>query len=543
MNSINPDPSTGFNRQTKIHLVILFLLCGILFFSGLESRSLWDIDEGMHAATSKDMVLTGDWITPMLNGERFDDKPVMFPWLVALSFVVFGFSEFAARFPSALMGLATVLVTYALGRRIFNPRAAFLGAVVLATSIEFLVMSTVVVHDVVLTFFVTAGIYCWWRAFESDRGRLRWMVLFYVAAGLSVLTKGPLGLVLLFLATAPFLLVEKRLSFIKKMAIPLGAVVILLVAGPWYVAMMLRHEGYAAYFFIQQNLMNFASSTPRHPEPFYYYIAPLLGGLFPWSGFLPVAVWNVFKERAGNWGQELRFMLLWLVAIFLFFSAASSKIPSYLMPLLPAAALLIGVAWERMVDDPNPARRKWFLWSQLLPLALISAGLGYYTIVRLDEFIATYDLELYRYYLPIGGLFGGVLISALLFVIKRYRASFTSLAVMVVVLIVSLQILIFPTLNSYRTTVELGAQLDELLQPGERMVHYKRLFDSVLYYTSRHARVEEDSEALVALFAGDDPAYCIIRRMEFERIEELQGISRVIGTEGNKYLITNQILE
>ena len=122
----------------------------------------------MHAATSKDMVLSGDWITPTVNGEPFFDKPAFHNWLVALAFVVFGFTEFAARLPNAMMGLGCVLVTYLLGRRLYGPGAAFLGAVVLATAAEFFVLSRTVMHDMSLAFFVTLGLALWFVGYSRN---------------------------------------------------------------------------------------------------------------------------------------------------------------------------------------------------------------------------------------------------------------------------------------------------------------------------------------------------------------------------------------
>ena len=121
----------------------LVLLCLALFFLRLGGFALWDIDEGMHASTSKIMVQSGDWLAPVYNGEPFYDKPPLYNWFVALSFLVFGFTEFAARLPSALLGLGTVLLTYRFGRRMLGAEAAFLGAAVLATSLEFVVLSRI----------------------------------------------------------------------------------------------------------------------------------------------------------------------------------------------------------------------------------------------------------------------------------------------------------------------------------------------------------------------------------------------------------------
>jgi 4-amino-4-deoxy-L-arabinose transferase-like glycosyltransferase len=179
----------GSERAPALHLAILIGLCLLLFFSLLGQRPLWDIDEGMHAATSKDMVLSGDWVTPTLDGEPFFDKPPLFNWLVALSFLVFGFTELAARLPAALAGTACVLATYALGSRMFDRTVGLLGGVILASSLEFLLMSRVVVHDIVLALPVTVALLGFWLAFSSEQRRARHLLLFYLACGVAVLDK------------------------------------------------------------------------------------------------------------------------------------------------------------------------------------------------------------------------------------------------------------------------------------------------------------------------------------------------------------------
>ena len=152
-------------KQETIFILTLVALCFVLFFLFLGDRPLWDVDEGMHAATSKDMILTGDWVTPRLNGEKFYDKPPLFNWLVALSFLIFGFTEFAARLPAALLGLGCVLFTYFLGRRMFNPLTGLLGGLILATGGEFIGLSIAVVHDMVLTFCITLTLYFFYRGY------------------------------------------------------------------------------------------------------------------------------------------------------------------------------------------------------------------------------------------------------------------------------------------------------------------------------------------------------------------------------------------
>ena len=251
----------------------------------------------MHAATSKDMVLSGDWITPTVNGEPFFDKPAFHNWLVALAFVVLGFTEFAARLPNAMLGLGCVLVTYLLGRRLYGPGAGFLGAVVLATTAEFLVLSRTVMHDMSLAFFVTLGLALWFVGYSKNATERRWFLLSYAAFGGAMLAKGPIGVLLPGAVVFLFLLVRRELRFLRRMSLGWGVLIGLLVAAPWYLAVSLRNPDYARYFFIELNFGSFLSKDPHHPEPFHYYLPVLLAGFFPWSFFLPAALVRAWQRR------------------------------------------------------------------------------------------------------------------------------------------------------------------------------------------------------------------------------------------------------
>ena len=156
-------------QKNEISLILVLIsLCLILFFFRLGARPLWDIDEGMHAAMAQTMILSGDWITPKFNGTPFYDKPIFHNWLVAIAFLVFGFTEFAARLPAAVLGSGCVMVTYLLGKKTFHPTVGFLGAAILATALEFIVLSRSVVHDISLVFFITLALYLFYTGYKHD---------------------------------------------------------------------------------------------------------------------------------------------------------------------------------------------------------------------------------------------------------------------------------------------------------------------------------------------------------------------------------------
>ncbi len=183
-------------NTSAAYILVLSLLCIVLFFFRMGSHALWDRDEGLHASTSKEMILSNNWITPSYNGENFYDKPALFNWFVAISFLIFGFTEFAARLPAAMFGWGGVIATYYLGRKMFNPKTGFLSAVILATSTEYIALSRVVVHDISLMFFITLALAFFYTGYQSENKRRLNFLLGYAALGLAALAKGPVGLLL-----------------------------------------------------------------------------------------------------------------------------------------------------------------------------------------------------------------------------------------------------------------------------------------------------------------------------------------------------------
>jgi 4-amino-4-deoxy-L-arabinose transferase-like glycosyltransferase len=539
--SVLPSPSDQGVWKREISFIFLLLfLCYLLFFFHLGTRPLWDGDEGMHATTSKDMVLSGDWITPTFNGEKFYDKPVLYNWFVSLSFLVFGFTEFAARLPSVILGTGCVMVVYLLGRTMFGPMVGFLSGVILATSGEHLILSRVVVHDIALAFFITLSLFFFYIGFKEGRDRKRYVLLLYASAGFAVLAKGPVGVLLPLLIIGLFLLLQKRLSFLRELWSLWGILLFFAIAAPWYVLISLENRDYFSYFFIHQNVMRFLSSKTIHQEPFYYYFPILLGGFLPWSFFLPVAllrgIRGLFKER----DERIVFLVLWFLVIFLFFSAASSKLPTYLFPLFPAISLLVGIPWHDLLRGAEPKLWKGFLYSFLPFWGTLLLGLIYFWIKPPSEFEIEYGLNpanlRFLILLPLLGL----ALFFFLFLRRNLRASFLVLAGTVVSVILFLNLAIIPAVNSYRSTKRLALEIDKMLEPGEKVAFGRFLRHSVLFYTNRKALVLKNYQELMGFLNSPKRVYCILKKSSYEELKGVKEKAYVIDQEGNRLIVSNQ---
>jgi 4-amino-4-deoxy-L-arabinose transferase-like glycosyltransferase len=308
-----------------------------LFFFRLGGTPLLDPDEPVYGQIAREMVRTGHWLTPHLAGRVWFDKPPLFYWASAVAMAVLGPTELAARLPSALAAVALAGIVFALGRRWFGRAAGWMAAGVLATSLQTIILGRAAVTDMLfaLTLTATLGAFALW--FEGKGSAIGWAALCGISLGLAALCKGPVAPVLFGATAVMFMLWERHAARLLRVDTLVVILCCLLVAGPWYGAMLALHRPELIGQFIDaNNLKRF--SRPEHAgsaTPF-YFVPVLLVGLFPWSFFLPNAVSSGRRSWAG------RLLLAWSAVVFLFFSASSTKLVTYIYPLYPEAALLIG---------------------------------------------------------------------------------------------------------------------------------------------------------------------------------------------------------
>ena len=529
------------SRQGEaLRILTLVGLCLFLFGFGLHSRVLWDVDEGMHAVMTKNILLTGDWITPTFNGENFYDKPILFNWLGAICFLLFGFNEFAARLPAAIFGTAGVLVTYYLGRKMLGPTLGLLAGVILASSAEYLLLSRVVVHDIALTLFTTLALCFFYLALVDVERRTRYFLLFWAAAGFAILAKGPLGLALPGLVIGVFLLATHKLALIKEMRISWGILILLAIAGPWYIAISLRNPDYLRYFILEKNLGSFAPSNTHHAEPIYFYLRALSFGLLPWVAFVPLATIGAIRNRDRGPSDAVLFLLIWVGTIFVFFSLATSKLESYILPVFPAVALLLGLYWHDALTDPTPSRRQGLVWSWAPVAALMATAVIYIWVVPPTSLQAKAGLDLPKVYGFIWTVAALVVLVFILLWIRKSAAALVTIVVLTATAMALFNLALAPSVGPYRATKELGLRLDQRLAPGEKFVFYQRIRDSAMFYTDREAAVLETPDEIVELMRSAERKYCILDKRRLEQLEGLKHLFFILDRDGDKYLISNR---
>lgn len=323
----------------------LLLLAALTFFAGLGRGAITDSDEAFYAESSREMVASGDWLTPHYNYEPRFQKPVLYYWLTSATYLVTGATELGARLWAALAGIGLVLITAACGRRWYDETTGLLAGAIVATNFGYFSIGRMALPDLPLTFCITLSI---WAAFvstlESERSPRKFVVLAALGLGLGFLMKGPVGLIIPAIVIVPVLMLERRSIGLNPVDIVLGFAIMLAVALPWYAAMWMQHGNeYLQSFFVGDNFERFATDRFNDPRPWWFYLPVVAGGLLPWT---PLALtWlgpitQFLRGRRALHTIDLR-LLMWAALPLIFYTLSVGKQPRYVLPVLPPLALLL----------------------------------------------------------------------------------------------------------------------------------------------------------------------------------------------------------
>jgi len=330
-------------------LLLLFGLAGCLFFAALGSLPLLEPDEGRNAEVGREMLASGDWATPHYDGLPYLDKPPVFFWLVASSFELAGLHEWAARAPSALMGLCLLLLSWFLTRRMFGDSTASRAGVIIATAPLVMVFSRLVIFDMTFAFFVTLAMVSFWLAEAAEFRSPGLDVLMFLTMGLATITKGPVGFLLPLLSFTIYQALRGKLRELKRLRWGLGCAVFLATVLPWFICISLRHPDFPRYALLEESLARFSGGLVHRKGGLLYYVPVYLVGFFPWSIFLLWAGWNRlkrWKEIRLEQNRSNLFLLTWSVVTFVFFSLSQSQLPGYFLPAIVPSAILMAKAWD-----------------------------------------------------------------------------------------------------------------------------------------------------------------------------------------------------
>ncbi len=529
-------PFSKIDTDEKVQIVFLLGVCFLLYFFNLGRSDLWAPDEPRYAQIAKEMVNRGDWILMHINGGIYSDKPPLFFWFIALSSYLWrGFTSFSVRFPSALFGTLTVLLTFLLGKRLYSSWAGFLSGLVMATSLHFAYLSTRVNIDATLTFFTTASLLCFFLWYQDGKAeeiryhrRIRSLLIygFYVSMAFATLAKGPIGFILPLLVSLIYLFIHKDYKEMKRMKLLPGLPLLLAIVLAWYLpAVFLGGKTYGG-----ENLLKHTTEAYRtgwtHPQPFYYYLYTFPIAFLPWVFFLPSAiVYGWFRSMVEK-RKEFLFLLVWFIVLFIFFSLSKSKRTLYLLPLFPAASLMVGKWWSDLIRRPlDRFRGEWisFPLYGFITLGLI-AGVAVPWVISIK--FPAYLLHS----LPLAFLLAGC--SLTLLILSRYKNYRAILYLLIGVMGAGhfyVFGVIFPLANSRMSDRFISEEITSRFQPGDRLAVFRGVeADPYNYYTGiAPILVLVTPDSLHQFVRSPGRVFCLLPFRDFSQLFGREGEPKV----------------
>jgi 4-amino-4-deoxy-L-arabinose transferase-like glycosyltransferase len=471
----------------------LFLLVIITIFLSLfrlGAVTLFDVDEAVFSEATKEMVDSSNWLTPTYNGENRYDKPILFYWLMAVSYKIFGINEFGARLPSAIASIFLALSVFLFVRHFRDEKIALYSALSCVLTIYFIAYSHAAVTDMTLTLFITLSLFSFYISSVSntvsEKNTNIYTYAFYFFSALAFLTKGLIGVVFPFGVAMVYIDITEGWRSTKKIFNKNGIILFLLISAPWYIIQtVINGQDFISAFFLKHHFRRYMEGVSGHGGPLYYYIPVLIVGLFPWIIFLSAGIRNIYKEK-----DRLKvFAIIWLTFIFIFFSLSTTKLPNYVLPAMPAAAILIALG---MAEQD----KKWWRYLNLL-MVFVSLIIGFAFIISRKYLLKagftdvdwTFILAMITAAMAIPGLYS--------FFTKKTAYSF--LAVLMIAFLSLLLLKALPltnqdlqgTLHKYSLYAKYRLQKDEQLFAGDTNS------PSIVFYSDKKVINIKDKDDLI----------------------------------------------
>ncbi|MDZ7952044.1 glycosyltransferase family 39 protein [Nostoc sp. DedQUE09] len=552
-NKIVKNPALG----VTVSILWLILIGWIAFGWNLGNIGLIDETEPLFAEASRQMFVTGDWITPFFNGDTRFDKPALIYWCQAIAYHLIGVNEWAVRLPSAIAAFGLVCLGFytiqwyllkqeeleQVSRPTRRYKTSFIAAALMALNPETIIWARTGVSDMLLTGCIASALFCFFLGYAGKEGSRRageqesrgaelitnvqspmshalfpnkWYLAFYVLIAGAILTKGPVGIVLPGLIVAAFLFyVGKVREVLREMHLLVGILIILALSVPWYALVIWRNGwNYINSFFGYHNLERFTEVVNGHSAPWYFYFLIVLLGFAPYSVYLPASIIRLKFWQRSHWRSLERFQQFglfawfWFAIIFGFFSIAVTKLPSYVLPLMPAAAILVALLWSDLFLDtetrqtipvsptPTPPIFASLLrisgWVNVVFLSVLATALLNIThILGTDPAISNFHELIEQSGLPvIAGiiwLVSAVLVAGLLLSRRwNYIMSINLIGFVAFVIFVLTPASFFIDRERQLPLRELSAVILEAKQPNEELIMLGFKKPSVVFYSHIH---------------------------------------------------------
>jgi len=513
-------------------LVLILLLGGLLFLSGLGGTPLANPDEARYAEIPREMLASGDFVTPRLNDVVYFEKPPLTYWCVAASMAVFGQNEFAARLPVALFALLGLVATYCLANELGGAEAGRQATLILGSTLLYFALARVLLTDMVVAALITAALAFFVKAVRTPPGRMRrlWFYGLYASAAAATLAKGLIGFLLPGAIMFLWLLIYRQWARLRPLYLPSGLALFAAIAVPWHWLVAVRNPQWAQFYFIHEHFQRFATTSHQRMQPWWFFLPIVVLGFFPWTGLL----WPALKRAwPRGWarraeGAETGFLLIWAGFILLFFSASHSKLIPYILPALPPLAILGGLA----LTGVHAGEARAFAVRTFLVIALV-LGIALIAVASQPRLVA--KLEHGEPVRSFARAMGAILLvgaGATWRLVRQSRA----VSAMRLMLVTSAGffcglVLAAPAL-ARSSTRDLARVVLQEIDPHDHIVHYREFFHDFTFYAQRPVGVVNgageleldldrraassgrfiDEKAFARLWRGAEQVYVIARQ-------------------------------
>ncbi|MCX8110359.1 MAG: glycosyltransferase family 39 protein [Syntrophorhabdaceae bacterium] len=496
-------------------IAVLLCTCALVFFINLQSRDFWAPDEGDFAQIVKE--LNNDFIVPHLNNIPYGEKPPLFYYLAYLFKVLFFFfrDEVSLRLVSGIWALILVFFFFITIKKYEGKVHGFISCIILVTSPLFYWQARYLQVDMVFSVFVALSlIFFYWYIKGS---RTIFYYLFFLAIGLAFMTKGPLTLALVCPVILFTLILKKDLRPIKSIHTVSGAFLFIAIIMPWYLLVYMK-EGLPFLYenILRQNFLRFFDAW-SHKRPFYYYFTTLPLDFFPWSLFLPLGIYNAFKNIRKD--DLMRYSLIWFLWMFVFLSMSSGKISKYMLPLLPASAYMVASVIQKEDNLYNK------LVSLFISLAFFVLGVLLF-VFRKDAYT---ELAGVRVFLGCVCILTSL---TMFFFIKTKRIvySFFVLASGIIIVYLIANIAVYEKVNIYKSPRPISEKIKSLTEKGIPWVYYGSIRGVYVYYADRFATHinEHDTEGLAVFKDKNREFFILTRKRDLDEADKALGGVKIV---------------
>ncbi|MFQ5685868.1 MAG: ArnT family glycosyltransferase [Candidatus Scalindua sp.] len=498
----------------KYYLYIPLLIAAFLYLFGIMRTDLWTPDEPRYAEVAREMVESGNYIQPHLNGKPYTEKPPLFFWTVVAGAKVFGgVNQLAVRLPSILSALGILALLIAFVSENFDRKKAFLAAIILCVSPEFFWLARSGHIDMLLTFLITASLTSFYKWY--DRGRYGYLILFYLCLSLATFAKGPVGMLLPVMVVVSFLSFRKEWGRIKKMHFYIGLPMALIVVLAWYIPAMRQSSGYEMEHIVQRQIIGRIFHPTSHGVsmlywPFYQFKS-LSFGMAPWSFLLPWGVVYAYRSRRRE--APLFFLFCWAGVIFAFFTLIASKREVYILPMYPAGAALIALWIYRPVQSFNlkPVRVMLASFGVILMSAFVVAAIN---LKQSHPGKPLYSLDVGSVAIFVGA--GAFAVAVAIFGRKLKYIVVATIGVSLIALTVII-VSVLPLINEYKSPLKICNIYNHNKDTNSEIAMLRGTRAEYVFYTKSIIKPVESEEELKEFFNSSRKMFCFVRERDYKR--------------------------